>query len=440
MSPKGKYVDSRLATAGSLSALRIGYLSQTGSPDMSVISGPQLHVKAVIRGLQRRGHQIRAFMTQKAGAVWSDDVCCPDWKPARNGFSGRRPFRLIESVVRRTQTELRLPYLNMFDSVRFSDGAYQALLDYHLIYERFGFMGYGGVLTAARLAVPLILEINGDIPKEMELFDVKMSGLQRKASMRITRLTLEAATGIVCVAASLKQRLIEVMGLNPRKIEVILNGADTELFAESHDLNAVREKYGLVPRPTVSFVGSFQPWHGVDLLLDSFQIVQAKMPAAQLLLIGDGRGRAEAERRVLAGKLSGAVRFMGRLQNSQVAEILSVTDVAVAPFPYVTTDIVGSPLKLFEYMAAGCPIVASCAPIHDVIEQDVTGLRVEPADASALAMAQIRLLSDADLRQRLSVKARAIAREQYSWDNTTKQLESFFQRVLTEHASQGHRA
>ena len=407
---------------------------------MSAISGPQLHVNAVIRGLQRRGHHIRAFMTQKAGVVWSDDICRPDWQPVHYGFSVRQPFRLVESAVRRTQTELRLPYLNLFDSVRFSDAACQALSGCHLIYERFGFMGYGGALTAARMGVPLILEINGDVPKEIELFDVKMSAVQRKVSMRITRLTLEAATGIVCVAASLKQRLIDGMGLNPRKIEVILNGADTELFAGSHDVVKVRQKYGLAPRPTVAFVGSFQPWHGVDLLLDSFQVVQAKIPDAQLLLIGDGRGCADAERRVAAGELSRGVRFMGRLQNFQVAEVLSVTDVAVAPFPYTTTDIVGSPLKLFEYMAAGCPIVASWAPIHDVIEHNVTGLRVEPADAAALAMAQVRLLSDADLRLRLSVKARAVALERYSWDNTSKQLESFFFRVLAEHQRQGHRA
>ena len=413
--------------------MNIGYLMQEGVPDLDVVSGAQLHVKAVITGLQKRGHPVRTFLPRAKKPVWSDDVNRAKWQPARYTFSARSWFRLIERPARRMQSELHLPYFNLFESLRFADAARQSLAHCDLIFERFGFMGFAGALTARRLNIPHILEVNGDVPKEIEVLGVEMSAAQRATSLQVVRRTFAAATGIVCVAPMLKQNLVKTMRLDPNKIEVIMNGADTELFAAPKDRIAIREKFQIAPCPTITFVGTFQPWHGINLLLDSFADVQKKIANVQLLLVGEGGGRAEAERRVERAGWGNAIRFLGRLENRAVADILAVTDVAVIPFPYLKSDIVGSPLKIFEYMAAGCPIVASWAPIHDVIEHQVTGMRVPPANADALAEMLARVLADADLRARLGVGARQVALECYSWDHTIQQLENFFDRVLTQY-------
>ncbi|MBI5650361.1 MAG: glycosyltransferase family 4 protein [Chloroflexi bacterium] len=412
--------------------MKIGYLMQEGVPDLDVVSGAQLHVQAVITGLQKRGHAVRTFLPRAKKPVWSDDLNQPEWQPTRYTYSAHLLFRLIERPLRRVQSELHLPYFNLFESLRFSDAAEQGLAHCDLIFERFGFMGFAGALTARRLNIPHILEVNGDVPKEIEVLGVKMSAVQRAASLQVVRRTFAAATGIVCVAPMLKQNLVTEMRIDPNKIEVILNGADTELFAAPKDQISIREKFGIAPRPTITFVGTFQPWHGINLLLDSFAHVQKKIPDVQLLLVGAGGGRGEAEQRVERAGWGNAVRFLGRLENRAVADILAITDVAVIPFPYLKSDIVGSPLKIFEYMAAGCPIVASWSPIHDVIEHAVTGMRVPPADADALAEMLACVLSDADLRARLGACARQVALECYSWDNTIQQLENFFDRVLTK--------
>ena len=413
--------------------MKIGYLMQEGVPDLDVVSGAQLHVQAVITGLQKRGHQVRTFLPRAKRPVWSDDLNQAQWQPTQYTFSESPWFRLVERPLRRMQAELRLPYFNLFESLRFSDAAGQALAHCDLIFERFGFMGFAGALTARRLNIPHILEVNGDVPKEVEVLGVKMSAAQRATSLQVVRRTFAAATGIVCVAPMLKQNLVKEMQLDPDKIEVILNGADTELFAAPKDQMAIREKFGIASRPTITFVGTFQPWHGINLLLDSFVGVQKKNSNVQMLLVGEGGGRAEAKQRVEREGWDNAVQFLGRLENRAVADILAITDVAVIPFPYLKSDIVGSPLKIFEYMAAGCPIVASWAPIHDVIEHAVTGLRVPPADADALAEMLAHVLADADLRARLGMRARQVALERYSWDNTIQQLEIFFDRVLTKH-------
>lgn len=415
--------------------MKIGYLIQEGAPNIDVVSGPQLHIRAVIKGLEKHGHSVRTFMPRGGQLYWSDDLSQNEWQKGAYGFSKSFWFRCIESPMRRAQTELHLPYLNLFESIRYSDAAARALSHCDLIFERYGFMGYGGVITAGRLGIPSVLEINGDISKEMEVLNVKMSAGQYWASARIARLTMMAASGIVCVAPLMKKKLVERIGIRSEKVQVIPNGADVELFSAPQDPVRVREKYGIACRPTMTFVGSFQPWHGIDLLLDSFNGVMEKITDAQLLLVGDGPGRSEAERRVSTSRWDGSVHFMGRLENSQVAEILAITDVSVAPFPYASSDIVGSPLKLFEYMAAGCPVIASWAPIHDVIEHEVNGIRVEPANASALADQLVRLLSNPTLSQRLGANAQRMALERYSWDNTIQQLEDFFQRLRVKHAA-----
>lgn len=405
--------------------MQIGYLVQTSPPDMNVVSGPQLHIKAVIQGLEKRSHRVRTFIPHAGTPVWSDDLERNEWHTARYRFSRSFWFRSIESPIRRLQREIHFPYFNLFESIRFADAAYGVLADCDLILERYSFLGYGGALMAARMGVPVILEINGDIPKEMDLLGVEMSPLQRKTCMQVTRRTLARAAGLVCVAPQIKKRLCDSLGLTPEKIAVIPNGADVKLFTRPQDPALIREKYELKDCPTVTFVGSFQPWHGIDLLLDSFRLVRNQVPDAQLVLVGDGAGRAAAMERVNREGLQGSVCFLGQLNNQAVAEILVVTDVAVAPFPFKTSDIVGSPLKIFEYMAAGCAIVASTAPIHDVVKHNLTGLRVEPGDAVALSMGVIPLLTDPALRRRLGTKARQVALERYSWDCTVQQLEAF---------------
>lgn len=327
--------------------MKIAYLMQEGVPDLDTVSGPQLHVRAVIAGLQKRGHPVRTFLPRAGKPAWSDDLTAADWHAAQCGFSASPFFRALESPVRRAQTIFRFPYFNLFESVRFMDAATGPLADCDLIFERFGILGYAGVLTGARLGVPLVLEINGDVPQEMERLGVQMSRAQRSVVMQITRLTFRAATGIVCVAPSIKERLVASMKLDPAKIEAIPNGADTEIFSAPQDESAVRQKYQLAERPTVTFVGSFQPWHGVELLVDSFSEVVRQIPDAQLILVGDGEGRAAVEQRAAHHGLGERVRFLGRLENMQVAEILAVSDVAVAPFPFKESDIIGSPLKLF---------------------------------------------------------------------------------------------
>jgi glycosyltransferase involved in cell wall biosynthesis len=403
--------------------MSIGYLMQNGAPDLDITSGPQLHTLAVITGFQKLGYSVRTVAIQKNRLIWADDLNI--WHKPKFGFTQSRGFRIVESILRRIQTELHLPFLGLFDSLHYADACTRLLKDYHFLYERHGYLGYGGVLASRWMRIPLILELNGNIVQEIDEIGVRMSKLQRWVGRWITLHTWLAATHLVVVSEALKSQLVN-LGIPETKVSVVMNGVNVEIFSKKYDQNSARNFYQIGCGPIIVFVGSFQPWHGVELLVSSFLRVLKEFPNATLLLIGDGEGRGRVEQKIIEFDLSDKVKITGRLEQEKIAELLFSSDVAVAPYPLLHGNIVGTPLKLLEYMAAGKAIVASTAPIHEIISDGVNGIRVPPANDEALADGIIRLLSDAELRKTLGTNAQSLAVEKYSWDKTVHQIVNIF--------------
>jgi len=410
------------------SVLKIGYLMQHGAPDLNIISGPQLHVVAVISGLTKLGHRVRTVAFQGGKLGWSDDL--QRWFPPQFGPTRAKWFRMIESPVRRTQYELQLPFVGFFDSLRYADACTHLLKDFDILYERYGYMGHGGVLAARRLGIPIIIELNGNIVKEIDEMGVQMSPTQRHLGRWITYQTLQGANRIIVVSEALKDTLTAEFGISSAKTSVVLNGTNVDLFSQPYDKREVRVNYNIGSGPIVAFVGIFQPWHGVDLLVSSYRQVHKRFPTSELVIIGDGQGRETVIAQLEDLGLTEHVKLLGRLPQDQVAAVLSLTDVAVAPYPFDHGDIVGTPLKIIEYMAAGKAIVASTAPIHEIIADGQTGLRVKPANAEALAQGICRLLEDESLRTRLAANARVQA-QNYSWHRVVERLENIIRMELS---------
>lgn len=410
-------------------SLRIGYVMQANAADMSTVSGPQLHVKAVVEGFEARGHRVRMVAIQQDRTLWTDDL--HQWRPPQFGWSERPVFRAFESVVRGIQSRLKLPYVRLFDSVRFSDACAHAFRGFDLLYERDGMMCYGGLLAARRLGIPHVVEVNGDLVEEWRQLDVKMSASQWAAVHFVTRRFYRNVDHIVAVGDTVKRKLVERWGLDPTKISVVRNGADVDLFLEERPTEGVRARFGLGSGPVVTFTGSFQPWHGVDLILEAFRLVSARLPQAQMLFVGDGGLRPELEQRVRDYGLQSRVVFTGRVSHEDVASLLRVSDVAAIYHRGEAAEIVETPLKLFEYMAAGRAIIAPSVPnMRHILEHERSALLVPPDQPPALADSIVRLLLDENLRIRLGRQAREEAVDNHSWSRAVGELEDVFGRIL----------
>ena len=173
---------------------------------------------------------------------------------------------------------------------------------------------------------------------------------------------------------------------------------------------------------TVGFVGSMKPWHGVGDLLAAFAQLQAQEPNNRLLLVGDGPARGELQSRADSLGLSSAVHFTGAVSPAEIPAVLASMDVAVAPF-HDRANFYFSPLKVYEYMAAGLPVVATdVGQLRDLIESGTTGLLVPPSAPAALASALGRLRREPALRARFGQTARARVLNEFTWERNARRI------------------
>jgi glycosyltransferase involved in cell wall biosynthesis len=128
-----------------------------------------------------------------------------------------------------------------------------------------------------------------------------------------------------------------------------------------------------------------------------------------------------------------AVVMTGAIAHSQVPEMLSIADVAVVPSAPITASLggTGTPLKLFEYMAASKAIVATAHDeTADVIQDGINGYLVEAGDVKKFAEATLKLIDNPEERSRLGKNAREQAVSQYSWEHYTRRLEEVYLSVV----------
>jgi len=179
--------------------------------------------------------------------------------------------------------------------------------------------------------------------------------------------------------------------------------------------------------PMVGYAGHLYPWKGVDVLIEAL----ARRPDLRGLVVGGHPGErdlARLEALAHARGIADRVEFTGWRPPQDVAASLARCHALALPNVRSTiSERYTSPLKLFDYLAAGRPIVASDLPaIREVLTDQVNGLLVEPGRADVLADALGRVLDDGALAERLSRKAFDDA-DRYSWDARAGRLEPVLQ-------------
>ena len=414
-------------------ALRIAYMMQNVGVALTTDVGQAILIKHTIRGLKSLGHQMDAFWLQGREVCGLRDLDQPQtaWATAQ-GVTGIRPFHLIEGGIRRLQGQLNIPYLALFDSARFYNAARNALKSYNICHEYAGLMSVGAAYACRRLGIPYVLTADADLLLEREVVDDPLTGMQAAWAKWTAQQNYRLADRIICVSQPAKANLVKKWGVSADKIVVIPNGVDADRFdSRQYDQTAVRQQWQLGDSPIVMFVGGFQKWHGIDKLVQSFAQLLPNYPQVKLVLVGDGPAREEIDQLIVSLGIDHNVLITGRVKHEEVPQLLSVADIVTVPYPKLSQELWFSPLKLYEYMAAGKGIVASRAgQISDVISDEVNGLLIEPGDVAALTRSMSCLLKRPLLREQLGQAARRKAEREHSWQRQFARLESVYYDVL----------
>jgi glycosyltransferase involved in cell wall biosynthesis len=271
-------------------------------------------------------------------------------------------------------------------------------------------------LLARATGKPLILEYNGS-EEFVERYWTNVKTPLRSRIGLCEQAVLAAASRIVVVSEAAQRSLLK-SGVERERIVVNPNGVDARRFAVGGGAQ-MRRRHGIdVNRLLIGFVGSFGPWHGAPELAHSFIEVADRLPAAHLLLVGDGRELEVTIGILRDAGLDGRVTSAGQVPPNEIPAYLDACEILVAPHVPLADGIefFGSPTKLFEYMAAGKAIVASrLGQIGDVLDHGLTGWMVKPGDVDDLREALLALADAPDLRATLGANARRRAIDHHSW-------------------------
>jgi glycosyltransferase involved in cell wall biosynthesis len=415
--------------------LNIAHLYQESDIRFYEPHAAQLHIYHTMQGLQQAGHEVTLLALQGREVLCTKDlqVFKSDKRFASHygklRLSGTALFKRFESGVRRLQSGLHLPYLALFDSYRMAEASSINLKGFDLIHERYNLLALGGAWASKKLGIPFVLEVNADLLEQRKFKGIPERGLRRIFAVWATRLCFQAAAKIICISTDLKNHLHRQWNIEDHKLAVLPCAADVEAFKPNQKAELVRRGLGLTTEPVVMWVGGFYPWHDLDLLIESFTQVLQKQPKARLVLVGEGQTQPVVAQKVMRNGLRHAVIMTGAIAHTKVPEMVSIAEVTVVPAAPVPASRggTGTPLKLFEYMAAGKAIVATALnQAAEVIQDGHNGLLVEAGNVDGFAEAMLDLLNNSVKRGRLGHNARQCAVEQYSWEQYTKRLEDIF--------------
>ncbi len=172
----------------------------------------------------------------------------------------------------------------------------------------------------------------------------------------------------------------------------------------------------------IAYVGSFYPWHGIQSLIRAFANMAAEVTNATLVLMGDGIMRARCKADAEEMGLGGRIEFTGWMPWDHMVERLRDAHIGVAPYLAVE-NFYFEPVKIFDYMAAGLPVIASAqGQVREMLEDGVSGCLVPPGDEAALTRELTRLCRDPDLRARLSTQARQRYLDRYTLAATASRV------------------
>lgn len=221
----------------------------------------------------------------------------------------------------------------------------------------------------------------------------------------------------------------------PEKLALVTAAADVELFKQdATQRKLVREKYRLQDSIVVGYVGTFAEWHGIEELIDASEKVLKRYPNVKFLMVGPYFKHAKE----LTQKrgISNAYVFTGPVPYAEVPSYINAADILVAPYNPKRSELrrkygIGSPLKIFEYMACAKPVITtSVEPITQVVHEGKTGIVIPAGDSEALSKAVINLIEKPSFAERIGKAARDEVEKRYSWEAFAMRLENVLKETI----------
>ena len=313
---------------------------------------------------------------------------------------------------------------------------------YDVVYIRASACDVSPLLIAKAMRIPCVLEINGAYAEEAKMC-IRTSPLRRKIGPTLRflvhqvlgRMGYYLADNIVTVTEELRGFLTEKYNIPRAKIGVFTNGVNTELFFP-RDRSEARRIVGLNENSHyIGFVGRLGPWQGVDVLIKGFYYALRRHPGINLVIVGDGLMRASLTRLTHELGIERQVIWVGQVDYNDVPLFIGAFDIGVGAFSATKRNMLTglSPLKIYEYLACGRPVLAPNFRSLEFVRDKEVGLLFTPNDPEDLAarLGELLDMPEQDWHA-MSRRARELAVSRFSWRVIVREIESWLQRSLDQ--------
>jgi glycosyltransferase involved in cell wall biosynthesis len=358
--------------------IRLACLSTDPGVPYGGAKGASVHLGEIVAALAREGAEVLVLAAGTARNAAPPDVVVEVLPGPPKGAPAADRLGFADALANWLEQRLR----------RFGADA---------LYERLALHSAAGATVAQRLGIPHLVELNAPLLEEAARYR-KLE--EPELASELERATLSSADVVFAVSPPLAAYAARK---GARRVEVLQNAAAIERFAEPIDRNGAD--------PAAVFAGSLRPWHGIETIADAWSLLGRSAPS--LLVIGDGpeRGRLEEV----------GANVTGHVPPDRVPALLARAAIGLAPYS-AGAPLYFSPLKLFDYLAAGlATIVADLPAVTDVVDSD-TAVVIPRGDARALADAVVALSSDASERERLGRNGRALVEAAHTWRHRARRI------------------
>jgi glycosyltransferase involved in cell wall biosynthesis len=379
--------------------MRIAYVCADGGIAVFGEKGASVHISAMAQAFCRTGHELHLLCARRGpGSSTYPVEEVPAELPAHSDRAGKERGHIATAAA----IEQRLIALHRS-------------WPFDLIYERYSLWSTAGVRAARRLGVPVVVEVNAPLLAEQAEFRALVLADEARA---IEAEVFRTADALAVVSDELVG-YATARGTASDRVHVIRNAVDTTRF---HPQVPPTQVPGIPDRAfVVGFSGSLKAWHGLDTLLPAFRALRDHLPSAHLLVVGEGPRRPWIEGYATGAGLEDAITLTGWVGHDDLPGLITRMDVATAPYPNAEGHYF-SPLKLYEYLALGRPIIASrIGQTAQVLEGSNAALLLPPGDPAALTQGLLRLANDPALSESLARQS-AIEGRRHDWTDNARAI------------------
>lgn len=399
--------------------MRVLYISsRINAPD-----GSSVHGRAFVRNVKKLGFQIETY-PQIRDIDYLQDSQTRDSNSILHKIRRLKPGPAIKSRIRRLG-RLAGDTVDIVDglleTMRYFLGARTVIkrFDPDVLVFRTTLFNFAPQLIKKVYAIPCVAEVNSI--KYLEISVASNAGMLARFTRSSEQFAITRSDRVFVVSEAIKKFVDQFYP--PHHCKVVPNGVETDEFDPAcFDKSAIKQSLGLKGKVVLGYVGSYKTWHGLDISLDLIKLLTLDQGKYALLLIGNGETYSRIKSRIQAEGLGDCVKQIDYVPHTDVPKYTAAFDYAVMTYP----DFEGfyfSPLKMYEYMSMGTPIVSTeTGQIASIIRDQETGILVHPPTPEQFYQAIVKLEETQEQYRNISQNSRSEAVTHHSWLKNAEQV------------------